>query len=513
MRGGFAPKLATLVIGSVLTASAPSFAACGDNPGDADAVSAARAQVAETCNCSAVAASHSQYVLCAARVARAAEKAGTLSAACGRVVTKCASNSTVGRPGAVPCCTTNSSGVIKASIKSNAAMCKAPLHGSACVAYALSACDACTATGCYIPPSPTPTAVPTPTPVLCPQVQVPLPNLIQVPLTLQNGTTNCGFNPPASPPFSGEIDDVNGVKLADLGLGCQYAPGVPPLSLPGGSTATMNVVGLAGTEIVLGPSSGSGRTDCTRGAGPGTHCLNGAPGTDSAGACTTDADCQIAGTYPAGSCAPDANCFFGSPLDLGGLCLVNTLVTDICGTADLSGNTNIATTISARAYLIGCPHCVNGACDGGANAGQACSGTGASLDCPPSPRAFTIALTVPLSPLTTGTSTLTETGGKFCPGPPPRATPPQPLVCPPTPIIPNAFGFANAGTISETGQGLLSANLLHVSVGATFCIPSTGSFFAKFLGLPAPGALSVTGQIDLTNALPGLQLLGLPPPP
>src|SRR5262249_7828891 len=64
-------------------------------------------------------------------------------------------------------------------------------------------------------------------------------NLGTITFTGAPGSANCGgpgFSPPAAAPFSGEVDDSSGTKLADLGLGCLYsgtAPGAG-ISLPDG---------------------------------------------------------------------------------------------------------------------------------------------------------------------------------------------------------------------------------------------------------------------------------------
>ena len=53
--------------GLLLVAVGPGFAACGDNPGDAQAVAATRAQIAGQCDC-AGANNHGAFVRCAAGV-------------------------------------------------------------------------------------------------------------------------------------------------------------------------------------------------------------------------------------------------------------------------------------------------------------------------------------------------------------------------------------------------------------------------------------------------------------
>jgi hypothetical protein len=57
------------------------------------------------------------------------------------------------------------------------------------------------------------------------------------------------------------------------------------------------------------------------------------------------------------------------------------------------------------------------------------------------------------------------------------------------------------------GTGLLSGDLLNVTLGATFCVPRGNTLLDGITQTPYPGAVSVKGQLDLTQALP---LLGAP---
>jgi hypothetical protein len=126
------------------------YAACGDAPGDAAAVAAARAQVEADCPCGGF-PNHGQYVRCAAGVAKARADADLLPKSCKGAVVKCAAKSTCGKPGFVTCCRTSASGVTKCSTKKDASKCTAPKNGSACVSSFSSCCDACTETGCASP--------------------------------------------------------------------------------------------------------------------------------------------------------------------------------------------------------------------------------------------------------------------------------------------------------------------------------------------------------------------------
>jgi hypothetical protein len=126
------------------------YAKCGDDPGDAAAVAAARAQVDTDCPCGTF-TNHGQYVKCAKTVAIDRANANTLPKQCKGSVIKCAAKSTCGKPGFVTCCRTNAAGKTTCSTKPDASKCKAPNNGSACVSTFSSCCDACTATGCASP--------------------------------------------------------------------------------------------------------------------------------------------------------------------------------------------------------------------------------------------------------------------------------------------------------------------------------------------------------------------------
>jgi hypothetical protein len=502
----------------VMIAAADGAAArCGDGPGDDAAVAAARADIAASCGCS-TATSRADFLDCARGVALARVAQGTLPATCRSTVLRCASHSTCGRPGAVTCCRTNAQGKTRCSVARDASRCRAPQGGSACVGAFSSCCDACTATGCAATPTPPPTPTRTPTPIRTPtppalpiptlpplpelcEPLIGLPPLAQVPFTVVQGTTNCGspgFVPPAAPPFSGRVDGASGAKLADLGEGCLYAGSLPPIAIPSGSTAMLDVVGLSLLlEVKLGGSPGSGPLDCTLGAGPEAHCLNGAAGTDGAGACTSDAHC---GGAP-GSCHYDGNCFFGPPIPVpfgaASACVVNTFLTDLCGEVNLlTRDATLATTISARVYLTGdvaspCPRCVSGTCTAGENAGGSCvavGDVGTSPDCPPTDTSFLASLTVAIPELTTNAATaVADASGDFCAGQP----------------APGAFGLPAARSYVETGAGLLeSGSLLGMRLAGAFCIPPTGGFLDAIAGLPAPGAISQRGELDLSQLLP-----------
>lgn len=485
-------------------------ARCGDLPGDNAAVAATRAAIQSSCGCPTTGGTRSTYLACAREVVRQRVATAALPSSCRSTVMRCTNKSTCGRPGAVSCCRTNRNGVTSCSIVGSAARCKAPSGGSACVGQYASCCDACTATGCRPTPTPVPTATPSPVPTSTPPIPTlaPLPALCQpliglpalatVPFTVVQGSTDCGgaaFNPPPAPPFSGDVRDAASTKLGDLGEGCLYTGGFPPIPIPAGNTAMLDVKGIGLLDVKLGGSDGNGPRDCTKGAGPDAHCLNGKPGTDGLGACTSDAHCGGG----KGTCQYDANCFFGPPIPISsfGACVVNAFQSDLCGNVNLlTTEATFATTISARVYVTGnpaqpCPVCSGGACSAGSNAGGACEPVGAlgtSPDCPPSDASFLGSLTVPITQLGTGTSTLTaDASGLFCSGQ----------------TTPGALGLPAARQVTENGAGFGSGgNLLGMRLAGTFCIPPTGGFLDAIAGLPAVGAVSQRGELDLSQILP-----------
>ncbi len=136
-----------------LLAARPAFPACGDRPGDAEAVAAARAAAAAECDCAA-ASTHVDYVHCVVAVATRAVRSGQLRPRCRGAVVRCAARSTCGRPGAVTCC----HGTGRCSVEDGTGRCTAPPGGSACVGDQASCCDACTR-GCS-PASTTTTTLP-----------------------------------------------------------------------------------------------------------------------------------------------------------------------------------------------------------------------------------------------------------------------------------------------------------------------------------------------------------------
>jgi hypothetical protein len=322
------------------------------------------------------------------------------------------------------------------------------------------------------------------------------------------GSTSCGgpsfsgFTPPG-PPFSGQVNDATNTKIGDLGLGCLYIGGgsaaTPANQIPDASQSLFDLGTPSGNTVPLVASSGTGPQNCTKGAGPGKHCIGGSGGPI---ACTTDADC---GGTP-GSCALDANCYFGPPLPITGslpVCVLNAIITDASGTATPStGDSTVDIPLSSRVYLTAnatdpCPRCINNVCDPtwtdgsnnhSPNAGQPCTPVGTlqtSLACGVPLGDFQGALPVTLSPLTTGPASKTDAAGFFCP----------------SQLHAGAFHLPNGRTIIENGSpaGDLTDGNPHSSVLASvFCIPASNSVSINIVGdIPGPGAIGLTGKAQL----------------
>ena len=327
--------------------------------------------------------------------------------------------------------------------------------------------------------------------------------------TTAAGTTGCGgagFSSPASPPFSGEIDSDAActTKIDDLGASCLYIGGgsastVPPGATPAGASSYLNVG--AGNTLVA--SKGTGKLDCTQGSNPSAkHCVNANAPQPS---CTSDADCG--GT--AGACQPVENCLFGPPLAIQNpavpslaTCVINVIANNASGTGDpTTGVASVSIPLVSRVYLTGneaapCPQCSGGTCSAGPNAGMPCTTnattgnpatSNTSHDCPPEEGSglFNGALSVSLSPLTTGSSSKTSATGAFCPGQ----------------SHPGAFGKPATRCITETGSpaGNLTDGLPHAAIEASvFCIPATSNGTVNIVAdLPGPGATSLPGEAQI----------------
>jgi len=321
------------------------------------------------------------------------------------------------------------------------------------------------------------------------------------------GSTSCGgpsfsgFVAPVAP-FSGEVDNSSNTKIGDLGKGCLYvgggSAGTPANQIPDQAQSLFDLGTPSGGNVPLVAHAGA-QGSCTKGAGPGKHCIGGAGGPI---ACTADSDCG--GT--AGSCALDANCTFGPPLPITGalpVCVINAIQTDASGTATpATGASTVDIPLSSRVYLTAnatspCPTCISGHCnaawkDGSGNpspnSGAACSPTGSqgtSLACGVPLGDYQGALAVDLNPLSTGPASLTNAGGIFCT----------------SQTHAGAFHLTAGTTIKETGSpaGDITDGNPHASVLASvFCIPASLSAAINAVGdLPGPGATALGGNAQL----------------
>jgi hypothetical protein len=318
------------------------------------------------------------------------------------------------------------------------------------------------------------------------------------------GSPDCGgpgLNPPAQAPFSGAVLNGSGGTIANLGAGCLYVGGglanaLPPARAPDGAEALLNVSAVNGTALTLAASDGDGIINCTRGAGPAQHCVNGAAGTNGMGACTTDADCGDGG----GVCLLDANCFFGPPIPLSpatpalATCVVNTFATDVCGALDTVALTSsLDFALSTRLYLTQnpaapCPLCLAGICTAGARQGLACSsGIGlenTSNECLPLPSQYVGQLLGnPIHVSTSSSELVADAQGNFCPGQ----------------RSPGALGTgATARTIQQMGALSGAGTLLSTRFAGNICAASSGNDLVDAVqDLPGPISLSFSGSLGV----------------
>jgi hypothetical protein len=285
------------------------------------------------------------------------------------------------------------------------------------------------------------------------------------------------------------VFDGSNHQIGSLGTDCFYVGGgaspFAPESLPFGSNLVVDAKGLRGTIAILGGSDGTGPADCTRGAGPAKHCVNGAPGLDGHGACVGDLECG-----PAGGCQLDANCYFTAPLNITdpvATCAVNVSLTDLCAEVNLlTFASTFRGAISSRVYFGACPQCVGGVCQGGARDGLTCTAAsaGTSSDCLPTPSTFFGAfMTAPT--LSTDPLEMSDPNGLLCAGQ----------------GSPGAFGRPDARRVRTTGEAV---NLLtqQTSLAGPACIlPSGNPLLDGALALPAPAAFSMRAKFDVVKLL------------
>ncbi|MCW5893718.1 MAG: hypothetical protein KIT14_24655 [bacterium] len=214
-------------------------------------------------------------------------------------------------------------------------------------------------------------------------------------------------------------------------------------------------------------------------------------------------------TAGAGYDCTTTGCFFGAPVPIpnGGLsaCSVNTFSGPVSGSVNLlTGATTTNVPLSLHVYVTGnaaqpCPRCSatgapgaigTGTCDRGARAGLACSTTnsqGLSKDCLPGGGDSSVdvgSINANLSPVTTGSVSLSNPSGLFCPGQ----------------TVPGCFGNPSCRSITETGSApnaaLSSLVPQPATLASVFCVPATGNVLLDApAGLPGPAAISLPGQV------------------
>lgn len=203
-------------------------------------------------------------------------------------------------------------------------------------------------------------------------------------------------------------------------------------------------------------------------------------------------------------------CFFGAPVPIpnGALsaCSVNQFSAPASGSVNLlNGTTTASTPLALHVFLTGndpqpCPRCSatgspaapgTGTCDRGANAGGACTTTnsqGLSKDCLPGGADGSTDLgfiNANLSPVTTGTASISNPSGLFCPGQ----------------TTPGCFGDTTCRSVTMTGSAPASPITSALTpqpatLVSTFCVPGTGNALLDGpAGLPGPAVISLPGQV------------------
>jgi hypothetical protein len=268
-----------------------------------------------------------------------------------------------------------------------------------------------------------------------------------------------------------------------------------------------------GSGVTLGPLACG---DLALGAGastlPPSSLPDGAVNQFQLGGCGLFLDCALLPVATAGpgfDCTA-TGCFFGPPVPIpnGGLtaCAQSTFAAPGGGSTNLlTGATSANVQLGLHIYVTGnptqpCPRCSavgapgapgTGTCDRGARAGFGCSSVnsqGLSKDCQPGGSDGSVdlgSINADLSPVTTGTSTLANPSGLFCPGQ----------------TSPGCFGDAACRSMQVTGTApglplLAAATPLPATLVSTFCVPATGNALIDgSVDLPGPAAISLPGVI------------------
>ncbi len=193
----------------------------------------------------------------------------------------------------------------------------------------------------------------------------------------------------------------------------------------------------------------------------------------------------------------DVGCFFGTPLPIvnGPLstCVDNAFITKGYGalvpkTGVFKGDILLGSTVAVTSNAAEpCPKCIAGACDSAAaNAGASCtpgSTTNESHDCLPAGPSLP-QFAVSLAGITTGTSSLTNGSGLFCP----------------SQANAGAFGDPAVTNITETGTPAGDITVLAgaATLASVYCIPATGNVLIDGAAdLPGPGAVSLQISADV----------------
>jgi hypothetical protein len=367
----------------------------------------------------------------------------------------------------------------------------------------------------------------------------PLPAAWSLTTETASGICGCTVDSTAQTTCDEPASKIRDLDCGDLFIGGGLST-LSPGRIPDGANLVTEIPLCGGTELILGPSAGSGPKNCSKGLDVG-----GSP-----------------------------QCFFGPPLPLphvaGPLstCILNGIGTDVTGTVDVvTAAHSVTINLSSSVFLTGinfddeatpeletCPRCVDGGgspvtngagtCNAGRSAGLSCESTnsnGLTIDCLPADSMFIGHLLINLDPLTTGTATMAASDGNFCnfgscsggvaAGKPcdndedcPQST------CQPrcqggsadrTPCtthddcqqgaVAGVCGQATAGAfrggtlvrrIIETGIAppapLAVGDRKAAKLGTVFCVPKTGDLSIDAVSnLPGPGATS----LDLTISL------------
>jgi hypothetical protein len=291
--------------------------------------------------------------------------------------------------------------------------------------------------------------------------------------------------------------------------------------LPGGSCGRINN-DSAGTGTDLTPyGAGSAQLDCgTLYIGGGAAAQPPSPSPDGASNVLNVDDCSVPSSLPlsattsvetgSNETCTSPGCKFGPPLPIpnaGSPAASTCVYNEIAASPPVSGTLNSVSGASTQTIPLTvivklhgdlepapgiqpCPRCTGGTCDSGSNSGGACSTTTSlmtSHDCPTT--VLTLApFNVDLTPLTTGTATLSSGTGVFCPGPPVQRT----AGCFGNPTCEYVEANGSPGAGGNTGAPVAA------TLASSFCIAKSSAFLINTVAdLPGPGAVTLKGTANL----------------